>query len=147
MTAAHDSCARDCNYPSIPRAKRVAHFRSGPQQESSSLLRGYGPLEAVILNEHPYIKNEVCSEWLATAIRAEGVSAAEATDARLARLIRLASQYVDRMTQGMPSARSSRSRRGSPETGLRAATLNNAVGERDRPVHQVSDDAREQVRR
>lgn len=31
-------------------------------------------------------------------LRAEGVSASEATDARLTRLIRLASQYVDRMT-------------------------------------------------
>jgi hypothetical protein len=35
---------------------------------------------------------------LVSDLRAEGVSAAEASDARLARLIRLASQYVDRMT-------------------------------------------------
>lgn len=35
---------------------------------------------------------------LVSDLRAEGVTAAEATDARLARLIRLASQYVDRMT-------------------------------------------------
>ncbi len=35
---------------------------------------------------------------LVSDLRAEGVSVAEATDARLARLIRLASQYVDRMT-------------------------------------------------
>lgn len=35
---------------------------------------------------------------LVSDLRAEGVTAAEATDARLMRLIRLASQYVDRMT-------------------------------------------------
>ena len=35
---------------------------------------------------------------LVSDLRAEGVTAAESTDARLARLIRLASQYVDRMT-------------------------------------------------
>jgi hypothetical protein len=35
---------------------------------------------------------------LVSDLRAEGVSAAEATDARVARLIRLASQYVERMT-------------------------------------------------
>jgi hypothetical protein len=35
---------------------------------------------------------------LVSDLRAEGVSVTEATDARLARLIRLASQYVDRMT-------------------------------------------------
>ena len=35
---------------------------------------------------------------LVSDLRAEGVSATEATDARLARLIRLASQYVERMT-------------------------------------------------
>jgi hypothetical protein len=35
---------------------------------------------------------------LVSDLRAEGVSASEATDARLARLIRLASRYIDRMT-------------------------------------------------
>src|SRR6185503_259475 len=35
---------------------------------------------------------------LVSDLRAEGVTVTEATDARLARLIRLASQYVDRMT-------------------------------------------------
>ncbi|HEX2688825.1 MAG TPA: hypothetical protein VHN14_19515, partial [Kofleriaceae bacterium] len=35
---------------------------------------------------------------LVSDLRAEGVTATEATDARLVRLVRLASQYVDRMT-------------------------------------------------
>jgi hypothetical protein len=58
---------------------KVAHFQIRPQEESPSLLRGRGPLEAFILNDFPHIKNGdlSLSEWLATAIRRKAGKAAK----------------------------------------------------------------------